>query len=220
MNRRASESGFTLIEVLVVITIIGVLLVVLTPRIFHMRQAGERKAEGAVILQIKTAIQAYRSNPRYGDLPSTSAATPVFSAPKNANLTPNDVNLGIESLVLHFSHKDFTEDSPFASEMKALSETNTDGDNASVNVTSFGTSQLFECPDKWGNPLVYFRLRDFADRKKEQRVQLADGEVISVAPVWDQKLNRWAGWDDGFQIISLGPDGKYGTDDDVRSFDL
>ncbi|MBI1852646.1 MAG: type II secretion system protein [Planctomycetes bacterium] len=211
-------AGFTMIELLVVIAIIGVLLLFLVPRIFTMRTAGERNAQGAEIQQIKTAIEAYRHDPSYGDLPPTSAALAAF-APKNGNLAPNDVNLGIESLVLHFNQKDFHGENPFASMMAAIAKTNTDGDSASVNVTSFGTNELFECPDKWGNPLVYFRLRDFADRKKEQKIRLPDGTDLSVAPMWDDKLNRFAGYEDGFQILSLGPDGKYGTADDVTSWE-
>jgi prepilin-type N-terminal cleavage/methylation domain-containing protein len=219
-RRRAAPggaAGFTMIEILVVIAIIGVLLVILAPRLIGSRTAGERKAMAALLQQVRVAIKAYADNPRYGDLPSTSAANAVFATVTGASLAPNDVNLGIESLVLHFHNKEFDGESPFAS--RSADFINTDGDSATPNVTSFGTSELFEFKDTWGNPLVYFRLRDFADRNAMQRIQLADGSIVQVAPIWDDKLKRMAGYDDGFQIISLGPDGVYGTDDDVRSFD-
>ena len=88
--------------------------------------------------------------------------------------------------------------------------------------TTFGKSrEFFEYADPWGNPLIYFRLRDFDDNADTTvRYLTGDGEerTIDVSPVKSKKTRTFSGAKDGYQLISLGPDLEFGTDDDVVSW--
>ena len=105
---------------------------------------------------------------------------------------------------------------PFGDEDKLI---NHDGDKDRRKTTYQQSHELFEYADAWGNPLIYFRLRDFTNNPEGTvRYQTVSGEVIEVGPVRSKKTGSFAGVADGFQIISLGPDEEFGTDDDVRSW--
>ncbi len=215
MPGRSRCGGFTLVEILVVLSIIALLLVFFSPTLMRLARSGESGKAKAEVQKIRSLVAAYGSNPRYGDYPPTDPRDSRLPLPSGADVRPNDVNLGIESLVLHFSNADFSGQSPFTEE-KFL--TNHDGDAASTNVTRFATSELFEYSDPWGKPYVYFRLRDFDPKSAVRGHYEGEGGAFEAWPVISEKTGAFAAEADGFQVVSCGPDGEYGTDDDVTSW--
>jgi prepilin-type N-terminal cleavage/methylation domain-containing protein len=213
------DRGFTLVELMVVLSIIAVLLVLVSPTIWRMFGKGQIGREKSVIQTMKIAVKALEADPRFYDLPPSflDAVDSPFDA--SAGLTPNRVNLGIESLVAVFHGKGSTFESPFTEEDRFQ---NLDDDASRVNVTEFGTRELFEYVDLWGNPYVYFRLRDFEGTRRTVMVNVLSptGEIdrIEVWPLRNERLGKFYGFNDGFQILSFGPDGEFGTDDDLTSF--
>jgi prepilin-type N-terminal cleavage/methylation domain-containing protein len=210
------DGGFTLIEILVVLSIIAILLVFFSPTLMRLAKSGESSKAKAEIQTMKSLIAAYASNTRYGDFPPTDARDTRLKIAPGVELRPNDVNLGVESLVLHFSHVDFVGKSPFTEEKLIV---NYDGDEASTNVTRFAKAELFEYADPWGRPYIYFRLRDFDPKApSRQNYEGAEGS-FEAWPMHSEKTGAFAGESDGFQIMSCGPDGEFGNEDDVKSFD-
>ena len=210
MNDRESrrESGFTLIEVLVVLSVIAALIVVAAPLLFTTQMAGETAAVQADIQSIKVAVKSWINRPDQGDAPPSSLAEAGFTS-------TNDTNEGIEALVALLGSEESTMN-PFGDEAKLI---NIDNDKDPKRQTYMKSKQLFEWSDAWGNPLIYFRLRDFDDNPDAKvRYVTASGDVIEVGPIKSEKTGSFGGALDGFQIISLGPDEEFGTDDDVVSW--
>jgi len=215
MRRR----GFTLVELMVVLSIMAVLLVLVSPTIWRMFGRGQIGREKAVIETMKAALKGLEADPRFGRLPPSWLDAPDSPFGPEAGVVPNRLNLGIESLVAVFHRAGRQYESPFTEEERFH---NLDEDASRERITEFGTRELFEYVDLWGNPYVYFRLQDFegANRSVTVNVVGPDGEVgrIDVAPVRNERLGTFFGFNDGFQLISLGPDGEFGTDDDLTSF--
>lgn len=65
-NRRRDEAGFTLIELMVVIVIIGMLAAIVVPRFMGSAEKAAQTAARAQISSFKTALQLYKlDNVRY-----------------------------------------------------------------------------------------------------------------------------------------------------------
>ena len=202
------RAGFTLIEILVVLAVLAALIGVVTPILFQARDRGDRGAVAADIQSIKTALRAMLADPKAGDVPPTFLAAAGFES-------ANDINEGIEVLVATLGAEGVTLN-PFTDEDKLG---NTDGDRDPRRMTYQKSREFFEYLDAWRNPLIYFRLRDFDDNPDATvRYLLGNGETIDVGPVRSKKTGSFAGVSDGFQLISLGPDEEFGTDDDVKSW--
>jgi prepilin-type N-terminal cleavage/methylation domain-containing protein len=207
-NDPATRSGFTLIEILVVLSVLAALIVVMSPVLFSTKAQGERAATQADIQGLKAALQNRMTDPKIGDVPPTSLSEAGFES-------TNDLNEGIEVLVATLGAEGSALN-PFEDEDKLI---NHDGDKDPRRTTFQQSHELFEYADAWGNPLIYFRLRDFTNNPEGKvRYQTVSGEVIEVGPVRSKKTGSFAGVADGYQIISLGPDEEFGTDDDVRSW--
>ncbi len=208
MATEPRNGGFTLIEILIVLGILAALLTVATPVLFKSRESAERKTTGALIQQIRVAVKHRMNSPKFGDAPPSRLALAGFES-------TNDLNEGIEALVATLGAED-SELNPFDDEDRLE---NLDGDRDPKKMTFGKSKQFFEYVDAWFNPLVYFRLRDFEeDGKKSVRYTRQDGTTIEVSPIISAKTGGFAGALDGFQIISLGPDEEFGTDDDVVSW--
>ena len=200
--------GFTLIEILVVLTILAALIAIVSPLLFKVQERGERAVTAACLQNIKTALRNRAADPRIGDLPPSALAAAGFES-------PNDLNEGIEVLVALLGAEG-AEPNPFEDENKLI---NLDGDRDPRRMTYQQTRDFWEYADSWGNPFIYFRLRDFSDHPDAKvRYQLGDARVIEVSPIRSHKTGSFAGLSDCFQLISLGPDCEFGTDDDVVSW--
>jgi general secretion pathway protein G len=69
MNRRTRQSGFTLIEIMVVMTIIGLLMALVAPRFMRSVGKAERGAARAQVELLGTALDTFRLD--VGRYPST-----------------------------------------------------------------------------------------------------------------------------------------------------
>jgi prepilin-type N-terminal cleavage/methylation domain-containing protein len=200
-HRRA---GFSLIEIIAVIVIIGILSALLVPRLMRSRETIEREATRGFLVQIGVKLSEYELD--RGDWPS-STPTPELDL-------PNDINLGAELLVLALLAPERPD--PGIPDERL---TNTDGDSSRQPLTSLPTAQLFELADDWGNPVAYFHRSDYG---KEQAYDTlgADGLPWSQRvkalknPETDAYYNRMT-----YQLISAGPDSEFGTEDDVFNFE-
>ncbi len=74
---RANRRGFTLIEIMVVITIIGILLAITVPAVLSALNTAYRAKNTATCVSIKTAIVQYNAD--YGNLPVPLGITPPAS---------------------------------------------------------------------------------------------------------------------------------------------
>ena len=104
---RTNESGFTLMELMVVLSIIAVLLVLVSPTLWKMFGKGEVNREKAVIQQIRVAVQSLQVDAAHGDLPPTFLDAVDSPYADEKGVMPNRTNTGIESLVAIFESKDF-----------------------------------------------------------------------------------------------------------------
>ena len=60
MNRRSRETGFTLIEILVVLVILGLLAGLVGPRLFGKVDSSKVRTAETQVRMLKTALQTYR----------------------------------------------------------------------------------------------------------------------------------------------------------------
>lgn len=205
IHRVRATQGFTLIEVLAVIVILGVLMIVLLPQLTKIFGNAQAKNTGLWIGVIGSAIGEYET--RTGDYPPSQFQEKWGSA-------PNLSNLGAEALVISLW--------PVEGSSTNLQEdkfSNTDHDSLKRNVTKFPTPELFELRDEWGNPIAYFHRRDYG---RTDTYAIADPETGVVE---DTQVKAWLNPktktyynSNNFQLISAGLDGKFGTDDDVTNF--
>ncbi|MBL8857817.1 MAG: prepilin-type N-terminal cleavage/methylation domain-containing protein [Planctomycetes bacterium] len=198
-------SGFTLIEVLAVIVILGILMIILLPRLAKMSDKAKEKATGAWLLQIETAIGEYERH--FGDYPPSQFQEKWGAAP---NLT----NLGAETLVISLWSTDWG-----GTSLQEDKFSNTDNDEAKKNLTRFPANTLFELKDEWGNPIAYFHRRDFGRVDTYAVVNPETGEAEEsrvkayMSPTTKTYFNS-----NKFQLISSGLDGMFNTDDDITTF--
>lgn len=201
----ASRAGFSLIELTAVIVIIGILLVFLVPRLMTSREEVERGATRAFLTQLGAILSNYEIE--RGDYPPSS-----FDASVDV---PNKINVGAEALVVSLFSGDVPR--PNIPEDRLG---NTDGDATKRSITTFPEPALLELVDHWGNPIAYIHRRDY----EEEFIYQTDAGASGVPLTGKVKAIKNSLTGDFFhatkyQLISAGPDGEFGTRDDVFNFD-
>jgi prepilin-type N-terminal cleavage/methylation domain-containing protein len=195
---RSGARGFTLVEVLIVICILGVLMGLLVPTLVGARQRASITAVKTELNQLKAALEAYNS--KFGDYPPTSLRA------LGAKIDAEDVNQGIESVVACLATR--KGNGPFFNFPEKQLQ-NRDGDNALKNLTDwyFGDNQLFEFEDRWGSPYVYLHFVDYEKPDGLNKyVTQTNAEGFEITPVKSKKTKAFLG-PASFQLWSLGPDG-------------
>jgi prepilin-type N-terminal cleavage/methylation domain-containing protein len=199
-----ARGGFTLIEILAVIVILGILMIVLLPRLTELSRRAEVKETAARLVQIANAIDQYEG--RFGDYPPSQFQDKWGTAP---NLT----NMGGETVVVSLWSPEW----PGAGLPEDWLD-NSDGDETKTLLTRFGTKALFELKDGWENPIAYFHRRDYGrtDNYIVQPDEAGDTET-QVKALLNPKTKTYFE-PNKYQLISAGLDGRFGTEDDITSF--
>ncbi|MCH8219308.1 MAG: prepilin-type N-terminal cleavage/methylation domain-containing protein, partial [Planctomycetes bacterium] len=197
--------GFTLLELLAVLLIISILASVLLVSLWDASRAVELSATRAKIQVVETAASAYEQ--KFGDYPPSALEQVVSN---------NETNVGIESFVAAM-----WSDGWEAGGMLSADELiNSDEDHSPQRLTDFKTRALLEVADGWKNPIAYFHRRDYGREDRYVTIETETGRMASsVARAQENPRLRRYYRAHRFQLISSGPDGTFGTEDDVANFD-
>jgi prepilin-type N-terminal cleavage/methylation domain-containing protein len=204
-RRSAARAGFTLLELMAVIVILGILIAVLVPHLGKAGEVAKEKMTSAFIAQLDAALSEY--NNQFGDYPPSSFLEKWGAA-------TNNTNMGAETLVLSLWSPDWAGVS--LSEDKLV---NTDNDETKKPYAKFGKPALFELKDEWGNPIAYFHHRDYGRQDVYITKDPETGEMhettvkASMSPVTKNYFNPMT-----YQLISAGVDGEFGTEDDIGNW--
>ena len=195
------RAAFTLIELLLVLTIIGLLLVVLLPRLVEPLQRGRARQTQLIEQQIAGMVDSFENE--NGDFPASDYQG-LASHP------PNDLNTGAESLVALLAAPDYAGPKP---EERML--VNSDEDRFPTRVTAFAVDDAFEVQDAWKNPIAYFHSRGYGKRQAYRcAVEAGTGGDYDVEARRSRKTGNFLRPED-YQLISAGKDGAFGTPDDI-----
>lgn len=202
------RAGFTLIEILAVVLIIAVLAAALVPSLLGASESVGISSTRTLIGQISSEIEAYENEA--GDYPPS--AFPGSLDPK-----PSETNMGAEMLLIALMPADGSYRAATSYEDHLG---NTDGDATKTPLARFKTGDAFELHDHWGNPIAYFHRRDYESSCDYRAYVDLEGEWVeqSVRGVQNPKTGE-PYRPDTFQLISAGPDGVFGSEDDVANFE-
>ena len=199
------SKGFPLIELMVVITIIGLLTVALLPEITKVMGLGDAAATRARIDLLRAMIDKYEA--RQGEYPPSEFGKSL----KDVKVKSDTTNMGIECLLIHLHQKSLGVNFSLEDHQDWLK--NTDDDDNDALIPQLRTSKKLEVVDAWHNPIVYFRNDSYG---RPQEVMYGDEDADN------QTTNVSAMKGDGhylnsqkYQLISAGEDGEFGTDDDI-----
>jgi prepilin-type N-terminal cleavage/methylation domain-containing protein len=210
---RYRRSGFTLVEMLVVIVIIAILAGLLTTTVISSLRTAKMKNTRTKMIAIEASLDTYKLD--FGDFPPTTLEG--FGKTKSSL---NRKNNGAEALVACLASKRKGGAPYYQPSDESGAYANTDDDTASANFTGwyFGDTKLREYADDWGNPVVYIHHRNYQrPTVMMQEVQLANGKSAMWQP---EKLQETKAFPNArkFIMISAGPDGIMGTADDVKNY--
>ena len=196
--------GFTLVELLIVISIISLLAVALLPAILDADSAAKDTATQATMVQLKTGCEKFAR--KHGYYPPDDLKSPEQGGP-GGWLADNTTNTGIESLVVFLSQS--KQDGMDLGEL-ADHITNTDKDQHGIDLPLLHRSDRPEIADAWGRPFAYFGKFGM---DKTQQVMISEEETV---PAKAKKRPDGTYLGAGkFQLLSAGKDGIFGTDDDL-----
>lgn len=204
-SQPGARAGFTLLEMIAVIVIIGILMIVLLPRLLGTSKTAQEQLVRASLVELGAAIDEYEH--KFGDYPPSSW-------PDAWGTAPNSTNVGAECLVQSLWSNEWGGTS--------LSDdrfVNLDDDESKKPLSRLPVTKLFELKDAWDNPIAYVHRRDYGKQlayvtKDGETGELVDGLVSSaVNPVTKGPRNP-----NKYQLISAGLDGRFGTDDDLGNW--
>ncbi|MFN0007716.1 MAG: type II secretion system protein [Planctomycetota bacterium] len=204
--RSEGRSGFTLLEMLAVLVIIGILMAILIPRLGKAGLVAEEKFARTYLTAVDAAIAEYEQE--FGDYP-TSRFLDEWGPP------PNPTNLGAETLVLCLWSPKWG-----GTTLESDRLVNLDDDSSKKALATFPKMSLFELRDEWGNPIAYFHRRDFGRRDVYFTKDPTTGEPIESTVIAQKDdvtgLYRNA---NRYQLISAGLDGEFGGTDDIGNWE-
>lgn len=204
------RSGFTLLEILIVIVIIAILSSLLLWGVTAAIEAAKRSMTEGMVRSMTGALESYKS--QYGDYPPSSLDRFKVQL-------PNDTNNGIEAMVACLETKN--SGGPFYKPAEEGLWVNRDGDKVKKNVTNwfFGDNQLRELQDGFGFVLWYIHHGDYDKPEKHHlRVLHEKGGEKQTVKIYQSEKTKTYSNAGKYQLVSPGPDGKFGTEDDVRSW--
>jgi prepilin-type N-terminal cleavage/methylation domain-containing protein len=212
--RRSSGSrphaGFTLVELLAVILILSILVWALTKGLFEGMGASKNQATRQLLATLGAAAEHYERE--FGQFPPSSFEP-------GQEVANDGRNVGIEAFVVALFSRKFEAGGLLVDVRDTL--VNTDGDSSPRQLTDFGTRELLEVPDSWGNPIAYVERRDYgATNRRYLTYDNETSEEHESVPV-PYKNTRTGQFyaAQTFQLISAGEDGRFGTDDDLTAFE-
>jgi prepilin-type N-terminal cleavage/methylation domain-containing protein len=210
MKNRSARAGFTLIELLTVILILAILVGVLVYNLRDAEGAARLNIARQQLAKVEAAVKSY-ANEQGGAPPSSFVG--------GQEMGNDGVNVGIEALVAALWSNGYEAGGLLDDERDAL--VNTDGDSSPKKLTDFDTRELLEIPDPWGNPIAYIERADYGQTNRRYlTVDVETGETVESVPVAYKNAKTGQHYAaQGFQLISAGPDGRFGTEDDITTFD-
>jgi len=211
------ERGFTLIEILVVVAILGVLMGLVTLLIPKSHTEQAKFVTRTRITQLGSAVDRYQQDPALRRLPpmtldALSKRSKYYEGIAYAQA--NDANESCEVLYIALLHPDLSARFD-ASRLPGESPVgNTDADVFNKAPPGANDVDAREILDGWGNPIVYIEKNAY---EKPVKIVLADGTPIEVVAV-KKPDGTWYN-PDGYQLISLGPNQAQDDPADPSKYD-
>lgn len=199
--------GFTLVELLVVIGLLGMLAAVLLPAITGARKQGEAVETQARMQHLTQAVEAFHRLKGRGYYPPDDF-TAVADGEVKAKGSADETNAGIESALIFLHQR--AEGYPVLDDKEDWLG-NTDGDANATEIPLLKRRAKMELLDAWRTPLAYFTSSGYG---RKQKIKLESGDVLDVQAWKNPNSNGYLA-PRGFQIISAGPDCKFNTEDDL-----
>jgi prepilin-type N-terminal cleavage/methylation domain-containing protein len=214
LQRRAGERGFSFIEILIVMGIIGVLVGGIVVAIGIWARKGPEFATKNTLNKTKLMIENWKQVfESYPPSDVTRIAT-VAGGGKTAAAPGNKYNSGIESIYQALYWPGFKSDPEWSEEELS----NIDEDSLRKAINKYDKSELMEIKDAFGNPLIYFHRDDYVRAFEGGGVpfQNSMGDDFSAMPFKREDGTFYN--PSSFQIYSAGPDGEPNTDDDITTW--
>ncbi|MCE9582934.1 MAG: prepilin-type N-terminal cleavage/methylation domain-containing protein [Planctomycetes bacterium] len=203
MKRR----GFTLLELLVVISIIGVLIGIALPALMSAKRHSKEKACRSTITQIDTALSSYET--KFADYPPSGMFV------KGAN----DLNWGSESLVWHlFTTQKGGPYLDMSTWEEKLINVDADATAKAPDQSTYMKNELMELGDEFKNPFIYIHNRDYAKPSKYGKYTIG-GKEVDCVPQKSPKTGNYHS-PGKYMLWSAGGDGENqnGGEEDIASW--